>query len=224
MATHRPLLLLATVALATAALGACSKGSTSPTEPTFAFDSSSKAMAAPDLATGGGDDSAADLSKRHGDDDGSADDNGGSRGGSDDGTAGNGGNRGNGGNDGNNRRGRNRGRGGRGRGGDDQPGQPQPTPTPGQPRPTPTPQGPRAGAQFNGFVSSVSGNTITLAGGSRIVVNGQTGWVARGDLHSLADISGSLAAGLAPRVEGRGNRQADGSIVAVTIKGEHEGD
>lgn len=219
MANHRPLLLLATVALATATLGACSKGANSPTEPAFAFDDSKAMAVADDLGTVAGDDVA---TKRHGADDGSADDNGGNRGGNDDGTASGNSGRGSGGNDdGNNdRQRRNRGR-NRGRGGN---GQPQPTPTPGQPQPTPTPQAPRAGQEFEAAVRSVNGNTITLVTGQRILVNGQTQWNARGDLFSLADISGSLAAGLNPRVEGRGNRQADGSIIALTIKGEHDGD
>ncbi len=221
MATHRPLLLLATAALATAVLGACSQGSNSPTEPSFGFDDPKAMTASGDLGAVAGDDTA---KSRGSDDDGSADDNGGNsgsgRGGNDDGTASGNSGSGRGGNDdGNNnrqRRNRNRGRGGN--------GQPQPTPTPGQPQPTPTPQAPRAGQQFEAAVQSVNGNTITLATGQRILVNGQTQWNARGDLFSLADISGSLAAGLNPRVEGRGNRQADGSIVAATIKGEHDGD
>ncbi len=219
MATHRPLLLLTTVALATFALGACSQGSNSPSEPSFGFDDSKAMVVSDDLGAVAGDDTA----KRHGsDDDGSADDNGGNRGGNDDGTASGNSGSGRGGDDDgdNDRQRRNRGR-NRGRGGN---GQPQPTPTPGQPQPTPTPQAPRAGQQFEAAVQSVNGNTITLVNGQRITVNGQTQWNARGDLFSLADISGSLAAGLNPRVEGRGNRQADGSIVAVTIKGEHDGD
>jgi hypothetical protein len=82
----------------------------------------------------------------------------------------------------------------------------------------------RNGREFEGAVSSVGSDSVTLAGGLRIVVNGGTQWSSRGDLLSLSEISRSLAAGNNPRVEGRGNRQADGSIVATTIKAEHIGD
>jgi hypothetical protein len=103
-------------------------------------------------------------------------------------------------------------RGGRGgRGGNDannnQPGQPA-----------------RNGREFEGAVASVGADSVTLAGGLRIVVNGSTQWSGRGDLFTLSQVSTSLAAGNAPRVEGRGARQADGSILAATIKAEHNGD
>lgn len=83
---------------------------------------------------------------------------------------------------------------------------------------------PQGGREFEGAVASVNagGGTLTLAGGTRIVVNAQTQWSARGDLLSLSAIAGSLQAGDNPRVEGRGTRQADGSIVAQTIKAEDE--
>ena len=79
---------------------------------------------------------------------------------------------------------------------------------------------PRNGREFEGAVTSVGGSSLTLAGGTRIVVNGQTQWSARGDLRSLAAVSASVRSGDPTRVEGRGNRQADGSIVALTIKAE----
>ena len=79
---------------------------------------------------------------------------------------------------------------------------------------------PRAGREFEGAVASVGGSSLTLTNGTRIVVNGQTQWIARGDLHSLDQIAGSVAANRPTRVEGRGNRQADGSILALTIKAE----
>ncbi len=82
----------------------------------------------------------------------------------------------------------------------------------------------RNGREFEGAVTSVGSDSVTLAGGLRIVVNGGTQWSGRGDLFSLSQISNSLAAGRNPRVEGRGNRQGDGSIVAATIKAEHVGD
>jgi hypothetical protein len=83
---------------------------------------------------------------------------------------------------------------------------------------------PQGGREFEGAVAAVNagGGTLTLAGGTRIVVNAQTQWSARGDLLSLSAVAGSLQAGDNPRVEGRGTRQADGSIVAQTIKAEDE--
>ncbi|HEX5716916.1 MAG TPA: hypothetical protein VF179_12205 [Thermoanaerobaculia bacterium] len=82
----------------------------------------------------------------------------------------------------------------------------------------------RNGREFEGAVASVGSDSVTLAGGLRIVVNGGTQWSGRGDLLSLSEIASSLAAGNDPRVEGRGNRQGDGSILALTIKAEHVGD
>lgn len=101
----------------------------------------------------------------------------------------------------------NKGNRGRGRGGDDNGN-----------------KAPRGGQEFEAAVSSVNGNSLTLANGVRIVVNGSTQWSGRGDLFTLDQISGSLAAGRHPRVEGRGTRQADGSILATTIKAEDEED
>jgi hypothetical protein len=79
---------------------------------------------------------------------------------------------------------------------------------------------PRAGQEFEGAVASVGGNSLTLVNGTRIVVNGQTQWIARGDLHSLDQVAGSVAANRPTRVEGRGTRQADGGFLAATIKAE----
>ena len=84
--------------------------------------------------------------------------------------------------------------------------------------------GVRNGREFEGSVASVGSGSVTLAGGLRIVVDGSTQWSGRGDLFSLGDIADSLADGNAPRVEGRGTRQGDGSILAATIKAEHIGD
>lgn len=78
----------------------------------------------------------------------------------------------------------------------------------------------RTGQEFEGAVASVNGNSITLANGTRIVVNGQTQWIARGDLHSLNQIAGSVAADRPTRVEGRGTRQDNGNILALTLKAE----
>ncbi len=78
---------------------------------------------------------------------------------------------------------------------------------------------PRAGGrEFEGSVASVGQSSLTLANGTRVVINGQTQWSARGDLRSLNQVSRSVAAGRPTRAEGRGNRQADGSILALTLK------
>ena len=98
------------------------------------------------------------------------------------------------------------GRGRRGRGRDDRPANPQPPP--------------RAGREFEGAVASVGGQTLTLAGGTRVMVNDRTQWIARGDLFTLSQVAGSVAAGRPTRVEGRGSRQADGSFLAQTLKAE----
>ena len=102
----------------------------------------------------------------------------------------------------------------RGRGNDDRQGDDRRGRGNGRQRP------PQAGAEFEGTVASVNGGTIVLAGGTRVLVNGQTQWIARGDLFSLAQVAGSVAAGDPTRVEGRGIRQADGSFLAQTIKAE----
>lgn len=83
---------------------------------------------------------------------------------------------------------------------------------------------PRGGQEFEAVVSSVNGNSLTLTNGVRIVVNGTTQWSGRGDLFTLDQVAGSLSAGRHPRVEGRGTRQADGSVLANTIKAEDEED
>lgn len=187
-------LALASVLVLPLATAGCSKGS-SPTEP--AFDD--------ELASASSLSAVTEESKgrgRGGDDDNRADDNDNNRrrrgrGGDDDDRN----------DDNNNRR---RGRGGRGgnddRGNDD------------NNRPA------RNGREFEGAVASVGSDSVTLVGGQRIEVDGGTQWSGRGDLLSLSEIANSLAAGNDPRVEGRGNRQGDGSILAQTIKAEHVGD
>jgi len=202
MNQHRPLLLLASLALATSVLGACSQGHSSPTEPSLSFDSA-KSFA----SDSAGDDSATasvtgDMTaKRHGADDGNG------SGGNDDGTVDQGGanNDDPAGDDNNNHRQRRRGRQNRG---NDNPQQPR---------------APRGGAEFEATVQSVAGSTITLVDGTRVLVNGQTQWNARGDLRTLAALANAVAASRAPRVEGRGTRQADGAILALTIKAEIDG-
>ena len=53
-------------------------------------------------------------------------------------------------------------------------------------------------------------------------MNASTVWDAGGDLFSLADIVGALAAGTTVEVEGEGQTQADGSILATEIKAESD--
>jgi hypothetical protein len=80
---------------------------------------------------------------------------------------------------------------------------------------------PRAG-QLEGAVSAVDAGagTLTLAGGQRIAVNGQTQWNRRGDLFSLQQVAAAVVAGKPTRAEARGTRQADGTLLAQTIKAE----
>ncbi len=191
---HHSLTKLTLAALLTLPLATtgCTKGQ-SPTEP--ALDLESASVTGSSLAA-----APEERRGRGGDDrgDGSAtDNNGGRNGGSND--------------DNNGDRGRRRrGRGGNGNGNGNNGGN-----NGGENRP-------RAGQEFEAAVASVNGNTIVLTNGTRVIVNGQTQWIARGDLHSLSEISGSLAAGNNPRVEGRGTRQGDGAILALTIKAEDE--
>ena len=194
-------LALATVLVLPLVTAGCSKGS-SPTEPAFDDElasASSLSVVTEESKGRGGDDDDDDK-----DNDNSADDNDnnrrrGGRGGNDDDRKDD--------NDNNRRRGRG-GRGGNGNnGGNDDNNRPA-----------------RNGREFEGAVTSVGSDSVTLAGGLRIVVNGGTQWSGRGDLFSLSQISNSLSAGRNPRVEGRGTRQGDGSILASTIKAEHIGD
>lgn len=115
------------------------------------------------------------------------------------------------------------GRGGRGRGGDDGPGDDRGGRRGGRGGQDDNPRAPRAprnGQEFEGSVASVSGNSVILTTGTRILVNGQTQWIARGDLHSLSQIASAVAADRPTRVEGRGVRQGNGNFVANTIKAE----
>jgi hypothetical protein len=81
---------------------------------------------------------------------------------------------------------------------------------------------PRGGAEVEGTVTAVNAasGTLVLAGGQQIAVNGQTQWNARGDLFTLKQVAAAVAAGKATRAEARGARQANGSILAQTIKAE----
>jgi hypothetical protein len=109
-----------------------------------------------------------------------------------------------------------KGRRGRGRGGDDK-GNDDRGNDGGQ-------RAPRGGQEVEGAVASVGASSLTLTNGTRIAVDGSTQWSARGDLFSLPQVSGSLSAGRHPRVEARGTRQSDGSLLATTIKAEDEED
>jgi hypothetical protein len=77
---------------------------------------------------------------------------------------------------------------------------------------------PAGTSEFEARVLSVSGSTLSLAGGTRVTVNGATQWSARGDLFNLSQVSAAVAANRPVRAEGRGTRQADGSFVAQTLK------
>jgi hypothetical protein len=197
---RRSLKLFALLSVATLPFGtvACSKSS--PTEPAFDEQAllapvSADASVAPAAEDGSDLTSLTDARRGRG------------RGGrnSDDQAGGGRGRRGRGADD---QAGDDRGRGGRGgRGGQDDNGN-----NPNNPA--------RQGQEFEGAVARVGQNAIFLTGGTRIVVNGQTQWIARGDLHSLDQVAGAVRAGRPTRVEGRGTRQADGSFVAATIKAE----
>lgn len=98
-----------------------------------------------------------------------------------------------------------RGRRGRGRGADDN----RPN-NPDNPRP--------AGQEFEAAVTAVNGQTLVLANGTRVVVNGQTQWSNRGDLLNLSQVAGAVSANRPVRAEGRGTRQSDGTFLATTLK------
>jgi hypothetical protein len=84
---------------------------------------------------------------------------------------------------------------------------------------------PRAGAEREGAVTAVDAGagTLTLAGGQRIAVNGQTQWNARGDLFTLQQVAAAVAAGKPTRAEARGTLQTGGTLLAQTIKAEVDG-
>lgn len=82
------------------------------------------------------------------------------------------------------------------------------------------PQRPARAGQAEGAVASVNAGSLVLAGGQRIAVNGQTQWNRRGDLFSLQQVAAAVTAGKPTRAEARGTRQADGSLLAQTVKAE----
>jgi hypothetical protein len=193
MKRNHALKLLTLLTLSTLPLGtvACSKGS-SPTEPGLDFEQSSLSASNDSLSVTTDESRGRGRGGRGGNDDRGGDDRGGRRGGR-------------GGDDepGDDRGGR---RGGRGGQDDDNNNN--------------NPRAPRNGQEFEGSVASVSGNSVFLTNGTRILVNGQTQWIARGDLHSLSQIARAVDAGRPTRVEGRGVRQGNGDFVANTIKAE----
>jgi hypothetical protein len=84
---------------------------------------------------------------------------------------------------------------------------------------------PRASVEREGAVASVdaAAGTLVLAGGQRVAVNGQTQWNKRGDLFSLQQVAAAVKAGKPTRAEGSGTLQADGSLLAKTLKAEVDG-
>jgi hypothetical protein len=81
---------------------------------------------------------------------------------------------------------------------------------------------PRGGGELEGAVTTVdpAAGTLTLAGGKKIAVDGQTQWNRRGDLFSLQAVADAVAAAKPTRAEARGTRRADGVLLAQTIKAE----
>jgi Domain of unknown function (DUF5666) len=189
MARHRFFSRLTLLSLSALALGTVACSKSSPTEP--AFDDLSQPIAATSSLTAVTDES---RGRGRGGDDRGGDDRRGR--GNDDRNDDNRGRRGRGNDDRNDDN-----RGGRGRGNDNRPD-----------------DRPRAGIEFEAAVTAVNGQTLVLANGTRVIVNGQTQWSNRGDLFTLSQVAGSVASGDPVRAEGRGDRQADGAIVARTLK------
>jgi hypothetical protein len=81
---------------------------------------------------------------------------------------------------------------------------------------------PRGAGELEGTVTTVdpAAGTLTLAGGKKIAVDGQTQWNRRGDLFSLQAVADAVAAAKPTRAEARGTRRADGVLLAQTIKAE----
>jgi hypothetical protein len=76
------------------------------------------------------------------------------------------------------------------------------------------------GAEREGAVTAVdqAAGTLTLAGGKVIAVNAQTTFDRRGDLVTLPAAANAVTAGQHVRAEGRGTVQANGSLLAKTLK------
>jgi len=95
---------------------------------------------------------------------------------------------------------------------------PNPTPTPRPDNRGPGRQDrPRGTVEVEGRVTAVSAGSITI-GTKVVLVNSSTTFSRRGDLTSLDRTSAALAANKRVRAEARAIRQADGSLLAQTIK------
>ncbi len=83
-------------------------------------------------------------------------------------------------------------------------------------------QRPPRGSELEGAVTAVdpAAGLVTLASGKKIAVNAQTAFDRRGDLLTLAKVADAVAAGKHVRAEAHGTLQADGSLLATTIKAE----
>ena len=83
-------------------------------------------------------------------------------------------------------------------------------------------QHPPRGSELEGSVTAVdpAAGLVTLASGKKIAVNAQTVFDRRGDLFTLAKLADAVAAGKHVRAEAHGTLQADGSLLATTIKAE----
>lgn len=77
-------------------------------------------------------------------------------------------------------------------------------------------------AQFDGSVASVNrgGQSLQLRNGKVVATDGGTIWDNEGDLFSFTALADAFDAGRPVRVEGDGDRQPDGSILAFDIKAE----
>jgi len=96
------------------------------------------------------------------------------------------------------------------------------------PTPTPTPgpddhgrhhgrQGARGTVEIEGRVTAVDASSLTIAG-SVVAVDAKTAFNRKGDLTSLAQAADAVAAHRRVRAEARATRQADGTLLAQTIK------
>lgn len=81
-------------------------------------------------------------------------------------------------------------------------------------------QGGQRGSELEGAVTAAdpAAGLVTLARGKKIAVNAQTAFDRRGDLLTLAKVADAVAAGKHVRAEAHGTLQADGSLLATTIK------
>lgn len=78
--------------------------------------------------------------------------------------------------------------------------------------------------EFEGVVTSANRTlfTLTLADGTVVMVGSETEWNAEGNVTTFEDLADLVEGGNEVKVEGEGNLQADGSILATAIKAEVE--